>query len=320
MNQIIEQISRIGIVPVIAIDEAEMAVPLARALVAGGLPAAEVTFRTAAGEEAIRRIATEIPEMLVGAGTVLTTGQADRAIAAGAQFIVSPGFNPAVTRYVIDKGVPMMPGTASPGEMEQAMSMGLDVVKFFPAEQNGGVAKLKALAGPYTNLRWMPTGGVNTKNLMDYLSFDKIVACGGTWMVKKDLIEAENWAEITRLTREAVDTMLGFSLAHVGINCLDAQASERTARTICGLFGLPFRAGNSSNHAGTAVECTKAPGPGVHGHIAIGTNSVERAIYHLERRGVAIDHATCKTDAKGRAKAVYLEGDFGGFAIHLVQK
>jgi len=138
--------------------------------------------------------------------------------------------------------------------------------------------------------------------------------------VKKDLIEAENWAEITRLTREAVDTMLGFSLAHVGINCLDAQASERTARTICGLFGLPFRAGNSSNHAGTAVECTKAPGPGVHGHIAIGTNSVERAIYHLERRGVAIDHATCKTDAKGRAKAVYLEGDFGGFAIHLVQK
>ena len=106
----------------------------------------------------------------------------------------------------------------------------------------------------------------------------------------------------------------------MGINCLDAQASERTARTICGLFGLPFRAGNSSNHAGTAVECTKAPGPGVHGHIAIGTNSVERAIYHLERRGVAIDHATCKTDAKGRAKAVYLEGDFGGFAIHLVQK
>ena len=166
----------------------------------------------------------------------------------------------------------------------------------------------------------MPTGGVNTKNMLDYLSFDKIIACGGTWMVKKDLIEAENWAEITRLTREAVDTMLGFSLAHVGINCLDAQASERTARTICGLFGLPFRAGNSSNHAGTAVECTKAPGPGVHGHIAIGTNSVERAIYHLERRGVAIDHATCKTDAKGRAKAVYLEGDFGGFAIHLVQK
>ena len=320
MNQIIEQISHIGIVPVIAIDEAEKAVPLARALVAGGLPAAEVTFRTAAGEEAIRRIATEVPEMLVGAGTVLTTGQADRAIAAGAQFIVSPGFNPAVTRYVIDRGVLMMPGTASPGEMEQAMSMGLDVVKFFPAEQNGGVAKLKALAGPYTNLRWMPTGGVNTKNLMDYLSFDKIVACGGTWMVKKDLIEGERWDEITRICREAVQTMLGFELRHVGINCDNEAEAEKTARIFCALFQLPYKPGNSSVFAGSVVECMKNPYPGKHGHIAIGTNSVERAIYHLERRGVAIDHATCKTDAKGRAKAVYLEGDFGGFAIHLVQK
>ena len=281
MNQIIEQISHIGIVPVIAIDEAEKAVPLARALVAGGLPAAEVTFRTAAGEEAIRRIATEVPEMLVGAGTVLTTGQADRAIAAGAQFIVSPGFNPAVTRYVIDRGVLMMPGTASPGEMEQAMSMGLDVVKFFPAEQNGGVAKLKALAGPYTNLRWMPTGGVNTKNLMDYLSFDKIVACGGTWMVKKDLIEGERWDEITRICREAVQTMLGFELRHVGINCDNEAEAEKTARIFCALFQLPYKPGNSSVFAGSVVECMKNPYPGKHGHIAIGTNSVERAIYHL---------------------------------------
>lgn len=320
MHPVLKQISDIGIVPVIAIDDAEKAVPLAKALVAGGLPVAEITFRTAAGEAAIRAISREVPEMLVGAGTVLTHDQLDRALDAGARFIVSPGFNPDMVRYGLSKGALMVPGTATPGEMEQAMALGLEVVKFFPAEQNGGVAKLKALAGPYKTLKWMPTGGVNAKNLADYLAFDQIVACGGTWMVKKDLIEAENWAEITRLTREAVDTMLGFSLAHVGINCLDAQASERTARTICGLFGLPFRAGNSSNHAGTAVECTKAPGPGVHGHIAIGTNSVERAIYHLERRGVAIDHATCKTDAKGRAKAVYLEGDFGGFAIHLVQK
>ena len=192
MNDVIQKIYDIGIVPVIAIDDADKAVPLAKALVKGGLPAAEVTFRTAAAEEAIKRIVAEVPEMLVGAGTVLTKEQADRAIAAGVKFIVSPGFNPEITKYVIDKGMLMMPGTATPGEMEQAMSMGLDVVKFFPAEQNGGVAKLKAVAGPYTNLRWMPTGGVNAKNLLDYLSFNKIVACGGTWMVKKDLIEAEN--------------------------------------------------------------------------------------------------------------------------------
>lgn len=320
MNEILRTISNIGIVPVVTLDDADKAVPLARALVAGGLPVAEITFRAAAAGDAIRAIVDTVPEMLVGAGTVLTPEQLDQALEAGARFVVSPGFNPEMVKYGLSKGALMLPGTATGGEMEQAMSLGLEAVKFFPAEQNGGIAKLKALAGPYRKLKWMPTGGINGGNLAEYLSFPQVIACGGTWMVKKDLIEAENWAEITRLTREAVDTMLGFSLAHVGINCLDAQASERTARTICGLFGLPFRAGNSSNHAGTAVECTKAPGPGVHGHIAIGTNSVERAIYHLERRGVAIDHATCKTDAKGRAKAVYLEGDFGGFAIHLVQK
>ena len=320
MSDIIKAISNIGIIPVIAIDDEDKTVPLAHALLAGGLPAAEVTFRTAAGEEAIRRIAAEVPDMLVGAGTVLTTEQADRAIAAGAQFIVSPGFNPVVTRYVIDKGVPMMPGTATPGEMEQAMSMGLDVVKFFPAEQNGGVAKLKALAGPYTTLRWMPTGGVNTKNLMDYLSFDKIVACGGTWMVKKDLIEGERWDEITRICREAVQTMLGFELKHVGINCADEAEAEKTAKTFCALFGLEYKPGNSSVFAGSAVECMKSPYLGKYGHIAIGTNSVDRAMYHLGLQGVTFNESTRKTDGKGKTKAIYLDGEVGGFAVHLVQK
>ena len=320
MDPILEQIYRIGVIPVIAIDDASKAVPLARALVAGGLPAAEVTFRTAAAQEAMEAITAQVPEMLVGAGTVLTHDQVDRALAAGAKFIVSPGFNPDTVRYVQSKGALMLPGTATPGEMEQAMALGLDVVKFFPAEQNGGVAKLKAVAGPYKTLKWMPTGGVNAKNLMDYLSFDQIVACGGTWMVKKDVIEAENWTEITRLAREAVDTMLGLTLAHVGINCADAQESERTAKAICGLFGFPYRAGGASNHAGSAVECTKAPGPGTHGHIAIAANNLDRAIYHLELRGVEFDRSTLKTDARGRAKAVYVAGEFGGFAIHLVQK
>ena len=315
MNQIIEQISHIGIVPVIAIDEAEKAVPLARALVAGGLPAAEVTFRTAAGEEAIRRIATEVPEMLVGAGTVLTTGQADRAIAAGAQFIVSPGFNPAVTRYVIDRGVLMMPGTASPGEMEQAMSMGLDVVKFFPAEQNGGVAKLKALAGPYTNLRWMPTGGVNTKNLMDYLSFDKIVACGGTWMVKKDLIEAENWDEIERLTREAANTMLGFEVKHIGINTENAEEAMKAAKLFELMFGFDVAEGNSSIFCGSrAIEIMKKQYLGKNGHIAIGTNTLPRAIAYFKSRGFEFNEETASP------KAIYFKDEIAGFAVHLVQK
>ena len=166
----------------------------------------------------------------------------------------------------------------------------------------------------------MPTGGVSAKNLMDYLGYDRIVACGGTWMVKKDLIEAEQWDEITRVCREAVKTMLGFSLHHVGINCADEAEADRTVRTLCALFGFTYQMGNSSIVAMPAVECTKQPYLGTHGHIAIGVNSVDRAVYHLGLQGAAFDEATRKTDAKGRTKAIYLQGEFGGFAIHLVQK
>ncbi len=317
---LMKSIFEIGIIPVIAIDDPDKAVPLAKALVAGGLPAAEVTFRTAAAEESIRRICAEVPEMLVGAGTVLTREQADRAIAAGSQFIVSPGFNPDITRYVLEKGVAMMPGTATPGEMEQAMSMGLNVVKFFPAEQNGGVAKLKALAGPYGNLRWMPTGGVNTKNMMDYLNFDRFLACGGTWKVKKELIENEQWEEITRICKEAVKTMLGFELKHIGINCANEEAAVQTAKLFCTVFGFDYKAGNSSIFAGSAVECMKQPYLGSLGHIAIGTNNVERAEAYLRRQGIAFNEDSRKRNPKGKTVAIYLQEEFAGFAVHLVQK
>ena len=320
MNSVLERVYEIGIIPVIAFNSVDEAIPLCKALMDGGLPAAEVTFRTACAEECIKKIHEELPNMLLGAGTVLTVDQADRAMAAGASFIVAPGFDPEVCKHVIDKGGIMMPGTATPGEMEQAMSMGLDVVKFFPAEQNGGVAKQKALAGPYTNLRWMPTGGVNTKNMMDYLGFDRIIACGGTWMGKKELIEGEQWDEITRICKDAVKTMLGFELGHVGINCQDAAQAEQTAKALCAIFGFEYKAGNSSDFAGSAVECNKAPGRGAHGHIAIRTNNVDRAIYHLGLQGVKFDESSRKTDAKGRTKAIYLQEELGGFALHLVQK
>ena len=320
MNKTLQTVYEIGIIPVIAIEDAAKAVPLAKALVAGGLPAAEVTFRTAAAEEAIRAIAQEVPEMLVGAGTVLTPEQLDRALDAGSQFIVSPGFNPEMVKYGISKGALMLPGTATGGEMEQAMALGLEVVKFFPAEQNGGIAKIKALAGPYKNLRWMPTGGVTTKNMMDYLSFDQIVACGGTWMVKKELIDGEKWDEITAICKEAVKTMLGLTLAHVGINCGDAGEAEQTAKALCAIFGFEYKAGNSSDFAGKAVECMKKPGRGTHGHIAIATNSVDRAVYHLGRQGVEFLEDSRVTDAKGKTKAIYVKDEVCGFAIHLMQK
>ena len=319
MTELLNRIHDIGIVPVIAIDDADKAVDLARALVKGGLPVAEVTFRTEAAEEAIRAIVREVPTMIVGAGTVLTQEQADKAIDAGVNFIVSPGFNPVITKYVLDRGVCMLPGTATAGEMEQAMMMGLDVVKFFPAEQNGGVAKLKALAGPYKTLKWMPTGGVNTDNLTDYLSFPQVLACGGTWMVKKDLIEAGKWDEITDICKKAVKNMLGLEIAHIGINSENEQEAEKTAKLLCTLFDLDLKPGNSSIFAGKEFEIMKGRGRGSHGHIAVATWNVDRAVYHLTRAGASFDESTRTSDDKG-TKFIYLDGEIGGFAIHLTRK
>ena len=203
MNQVLEALSKIGIVPVVVINDAKDAKPLAEALIKGGLPCAEVTFRTDAAEESIRIISENFPEMLVGAGTVLTIEQVDRAVAAGAKFIVAPGLNPVVVEYCVKKGIPVVPGTATPSEMEQAMSFGLDVVKFFPAENNGGLSMIKAVAAPYVGLRFMPTGGINAENVRDYLKYDRILCCGGSWMVKGDLIKAGDFAKIEALTREA---------------------------------------------------------------------------------------------------------------------
>ena len=314
MNKINETISNIGIIPVIAFNSVEEAVPLCRALVAGGLPAAEVTFRTACAEDCIRVIAKEVPEMLLGAGTVLTRDQADRAMAAGAKFIVAPGYDPVVTGYVIDKGGIMIPGTATAGEMQQAMNQGCEVLKFFPAEANGGVAMLKNIGAALKSAKWMCTGGVNAKNVNDYLGYSQIVAVGGTWMCKSDMIKAAKWDEITAISREAVKAMLGFSLAHVGLNCENEAEAEKAARTFCALFGLEYKAGSSSIFAGSAVECMKAPYKGRNGHIGIGTNSLDRAVYHLGRQGVEFDESSRKP------KAIYLKEEVCGFAIHLMQK
>lgn len=183
MNPVLDKISKIGIVPVVKINRAEDALPLAKALCAGGLPCAEITFRTDAAAEAIKIMTEHFPQMCVGAGTVLTTDQVDAAVAAGAQFIVSPGLNPRIVRYCIEKKIPITPGTSSPSELEQAIELGLDVVKFFPAEQSGGLAKIKAMAAPYTSMKFMPTGGIHAGNLNSYLDFDRVIACGGSWMV-----------------------------------------------------------------------------------------------------------------------------------------
>lgn len=205
MNTIIEQLGGYGIVPVVVLNDAKKALPLAKALCDGGLPCAEVTFRTNAAEESIRIMSREFPDMLIGAGTVLSTEQVDRAVAAGAKFIVSPGLNPKVVTYCQEKNIPIVPGVVTPTEMEQAMELGLKIVKFFPAEPSGGLAMIKAVAAPYTMLKFMPTGGINAKNVRDYLAYDKILACGGSWMVKGSLIDEDRFDEIEAMCREAVE-------------------------------------------------------------------------------------------------------------------
>lgn len=204
MSTVIEKISAFGIIPVVVLEDAKDAAPLAKALVEGGLPCAEVTFRTDTAEESIKIMTSEYPDMFVGAGTVLTIEQVDRAVAAGAKFIVSPGFDPEIVDYCLSKEISVFPGCITPSEVVQAVKRGLKVVKFFPAEQFGGVAAIKAIAAPYVGVKFMPTGGINAKNLESYLSCDKIVACGGSWMVKGDLIKEGKFNEIKAMTEEAV--------------------------------------------------------------------------------------------------------------------
>ena len=207
MNEVLEKIQEIGIVPVVVLDDAKDAAPLAKALCEGGLPCAEVTFRTAAAEESIRQMHEAYPDMVLAAGTVLTTEQVDRAVAAGASLIVSPGFDPEIVDYCISKNIEVVPGIVTPSELAQAVKRGLTRVKFFPAEAAGGLAMIKAMCAAYTNVRIMPTGGINAKNIGDYLACDKIFCCGGSWMVKGDLIKAGEFDKIKEMTAEAVEVV-----------------------------------------------------------------------------------------------------------------
>ena len=292
MNPIVEKVYQIGIIPVIAFNSVDEALPLCKALADGGLPAAEVTFRTACAEECIRKIHEEMPEMLLGAGTVLTTEQADRAMAAGASFIVAPGFDPEVCKHVIDKGGIMMPGTCSAGEMQQAMNMGCEALKFFPAEANGGVGMLKNIGAALKSARWM---------------------------CKSDVIKAGDWAKITAQSKEAVDTMLGLKLMHIGINTENEEEAMKMANLIGSLLNMKVAPGNSSIFVGNKeFEIMKKVGRGTNGHIAIGCNNVDRAIYHLSQRGAKFD-LDSKVVKNGKTIACYFADEIGGFAFHLVQ-
>jgi len=319
MNSQLTEIFNIGIVPVVVIDNVQQALSLARALNVGGINCVEVTFRTEAAEDSMKIISREMPGMLVGAGTVLTTEQVDKALFAGAQFIVSPGLNPKVVKYCLDKDITIIPGCMTPSDIESALGLGLEVVKFFPAEAAGGVDVIKAISAPYTNIKFMPTGGINAGNLNSYISFNKVIACGGSWMVNKKLLKSESYETITKLSKEALYTVLGFELQHVGINSQNAIFADETSNRLEALFGFTKRESSNSFFAGN-VEVMKKQFLGKSGHIAITTNNTTRAVHYLKKLGVTFNEQTASYDRSGNLKSIYMNEEIGNFAVHLIAR
>jgi len=320
MNEVLKKIELIGLVPVIKISSSELALGLGKALLKGAVPVAEITFRTNAAEESIRILSKELPDLLVGAGTVTTIEQVKKAKAVGASFIVTPGLNPKVVAFCQEVGMPVIPGVNTPSHVEQALEMGLEVLKFFPAEASGGVEMLKALDGPYKGkVSFIPTGGVDTKNLAEYLACPNVFAVGGSWMVPSAAIEARDFDTVEKLCHDARLLSLGFDLLHVGINGNDTADSLANAKLLSEMFGMHAKEGNSSIFVGTIFEIMKSKGRGTNGHIALSTLSVDRALAWLSAFDIHPIEETIKRE-NGKIVLVYLDKEILGFSFHLNKK
>jgi len=318
MNKVLERIGELGIVPVVKIEDAGKAVALGKALVAGGIPVAEVTFRTATASEAIRAMTAGVPALLVGAGTVTSAAIAKAAVDAGAAFVVCPAWDESVVDFCLERGVPVLPGVSGPDGVMRSLAKGLETLKFFPAEAAGGIAMLDSLSGPFGSMRFIPTGGIDAGNLGAYARRKQVLAVGGSWMVKSDLIEAGDWADIEKLCREAVLALHGFTFAHMGVNESGPEDAAKDAAAFASLFGLATEEKSGSIFVSDVIELLKSPFRGEHGHIAIRCNSIERAIPYLRAKGINAVPDTVKSD-KGVIKSGYLDLSIGGFAIHLLR-
>lgn len=316
-NELKQKLHNIGIVPVVKLDDANKACGLAKALLDGGINCAEVTFRTAAAEQSIKNISEKYPNMFVGAGTVTSVELAKKAVNAGAQFIVSPGFNEATVDWCVENNVPIIPGVCTPSDIEKGLERGFDVLKFFPAEASGGINMLNNFAGPFPSLMFMPTGGINLSNLQNYATTKNVLATGGSWMVKADLIENEDWAAITQMCQEAMLALQGFEFAHVGIE--DDKDSEKTISALS-LFGFGVKKGNSSTFISDKIEVVPTLFSGKKGHIAIKCNDIERSIEYLKDKGFTPNESTFKYNSNNKLKACYFNEGISDFALHLLRK
>ena len=315
----INRLSAAAVVPVVVLDDAKDAVATAKALLAGGVDVMEITFRTAAAADSIKAVAENCRDMLVGAGTVITLEQCKQAVECGAKFIVSPGFDEEVVRWCVENGIAVTPGCVTPSEIMAVMKLGLTVVKFFPAGVYGGLSAMKALSGPFGGIKFIPTGGVNGQNIGEFIAAPFIHAVGGSWVCPKADIAAGNFEKITELCKQARSAALGFEVAHIGLNCEDAEVASAVCEKLNEAFALTVKDGNSSMFASGGIEVMKSMYLGKNGHIAIRTNSVPLAIAELAKKGFVCDMTTAKYKG-GRMVAVYLKDEIGGFAVHLLQK
>ncbi len=319
-QDIFTKIGEYGVVPLVTLDDPNDAVPLARALVEGGIPIAEVTFRTAAGGESIKRMAKEVPEIIVGAGTVHDIDHAKETMDNGGKFVITPGFNAKVVDWCVKNGMPVCPGTVVPSDLEEALGFGLKTVKFFPAEAYGGIKTLKALAGPYAMLKFVPTGGVGLNNLLDYLSLPNVAAAGGSFIPPSSMVKAKDWDGIAALGRKINAMVMGFSVGHVGFNADEPGKASEIDAAIGKLFDADSTETDLSIFNGNIAEIMKKPFVGTHGHVCVDTRDLPRAMAMLRRKGVKFDENNFAYDKNGKLISAYLKDEIGGFAFHVRQR
>ena len=316
---VVWKLAESALVPVVVLEQVQDAVPTAKALLAGGITVMEITFRTEAAAASIKSVAEQCPDILVGAGTIVTLAQCEQAVSCGAKFIVSPGYDESIVAWCVANAIPVIPGCVTPSEIMAAMNHHLSIVKFFPANVYGGLSAMKSLHGPFPQVKFIPTGGINAKNIGEYIDAPFIHAVGGSWVCPKDMIAEQRFDEITNLCIEARMEILGYEVAHVGINTEDEESAEMVSKEFSNAFGFAMKRGSSSNFSSDAIEVMKSIYLGEKGHLAIRTRRIDIAIADLANKGFAVYLETAKYKGN-KMMAVYLKSEIGGFAIHLLQK
>lgn len=318
MNDILNAIQNIGIVPVVKIQKTEDILPMAHALNEGGINCMEITFRSEFAVQAIHEIRNAYPDMIIGAGTVTSVDYAQQALEAGAQFLVTPGFNPDVVKWAVDHNILIVPGVQTASEIEAAMAFGLTTLKFFPAESSGGVKKLKDFSGPYSHIKFMPSGGINKSNMHNYLDLPNVAAIGGSFMLPNDLIAAGDWDGIETLSKEAIKFMLEYKLMHIGVNSESKEQAQKLAQDLATFFNFKFYETAVGSKSDAGFEFLHTPNENL-GYFGIQTCYPERALYQLAKQGIHANEATIARNKAQAITSVALNRDIAGFNIRLVK-